>query len=87
MVVKLSYLIEQLNKVKDTYGDMPVSGNILSDKMINIVGLCIEDNYEQGYTSEDSDERYSLSIELDNDFDTFSVHKYPHILQTLLENY
>lgn len=63
--MKLSELIDKLQKIQNKYGNMTIEGNILGGERMELSSLCIEDNFKYGMCDENSDVRYNLLIELE----------------------
>lgn len=63
--MKISRLITYLEHIQDVYGDMEIEGNIISGERMAFTSICVEDNYVQGYTQQNAEDRYNLLIELE----------------------
>ena len=65
----LNKLIEHLQNIQQTYGNMPVYGNIISDEDCYVSSLCVD-------TSED-EPQLLIEVEKSTDIPVFSTYDYP----------
>ena len=73
MAIKISRLIQYLEHIQNTYGDLPISGNIISGERMDFVSMFVEDNTEYN-------DGYELVLELEEitqDIPSFDVYEYP----------
>lgn len=71
--MNISRLIKYLEHIQNTYGDLPISGNIISGERMQFTSMFIEDNtkYNEGF---------ELVLELEEitaDKPVFNVYEYP----------
>ena len=65
----LNKLIEHLQRIRDKYGNMSVSANIISDENCFVTSLCVD--------TTDDEPTLLIEVEKSEDIPLFSVYEYP----------
>lgn len=76
--MKLSRFIKYLEKIQSSYGDIPVSGNIINSDNCYLSSLCVDTTEEEP--------QLLIEVESSADIPVFNCYEYPSYKEINLEN-